>query len=65
MEARHRKGLEGRTGSSGAEQAMGRLDDLLQAAGEPEFAKRVGRKPSEFVKLLVQYHFAGTPSRSE
>ena len=47
---------------SGPEQAPGRLDDLLQAAGDLEVAQRVRREPSEIVEFVVQDRLAGDSS---
>src|SRR3981081_3318937 len=50
---------------SGPEQAPGRLDDLMQAAGELEIAERIRREPPEIVEFLVQRRLARSPARGE
>src|ERR1700688_123232 len=50
---------------SGPEHALGRPDDLRQAAGDLEIANCVRRKPPEIVEFVVQDRFAGAPACRE
>src|ERR1700722_12795492 len=46
-----------------AQNALRRLDDVLQARRDPEIAQRIGRKPEVVVEFLVQLRLARAPAR--
>ena len=50
---------------SGLGQAAGRLDDLLQAAGDLQFAKGIRCEPLVIVEFVVQNYLAAAPARRE